>query len=78
METKDKIQIAALVVISILIIVLIMAIVVLVKNVDEIKNDPVRYAIDNDFYNSCSCSNDEVGIVNFNKENGDTKLDKLK
>ena len=68
METKDKIQIAGLVIISVLIIVLIMTVVVLVKNVDEIKKDPVQYAIDNDFYDSCSCSNEEVGFVNFNKE----------
>ena len=68
METKDKIQIASLILIAIFIVVLIVAIVVLVKNADEIKNDPVQYAIDNDFYNSCSCSNEEFGFINFNKE----------
>ena len=67
METKDKIQIAALVLIGILILVLIMAIVVLAKNADAIKNDPVKYAIDNDFYESCSCSGDS-GPVNFGKQ----------
>lgn len=68
METKDKIQIASLILIAIFIVALIVAIVVLVKNADEIRSDPVQYAIDNDFYNSCSCSSDEVGFINFNKE----------
>ena len=68
METKDKIQIAVLIIISVLIIVLIMAVVVLAKNAEEIKSDPVEYAINNGFYDSCSCTNSEVGIVNFIKE----------
>ena len=68
METKDKIQIASLLLISIFIIVLIVAIVVLVKNADEIKNNPVQYAIDKDFYDSCLCSDKDIGLINFNKE----------
>jgi len=69
METKDKIQIASLLLIAIFIVVLIVAIVVLVKNTDEIKSDPVQYAIDNDFYDSCSCSDiGDIGFINFNKE----------
>ncbi len=65
METKDKIQIAALILIAILIVVLIMAVVVLAKNANEIKSDPVQYAIDNGFYDSCSCSNEKSGVVTF-------------
>ena len=38
------------------------------ENVDEIKSDPVQYAIDNDFYDSCSCSNKEVGFVDYNNK----------
>ena len=68
MKTKDKIQIALLIIIAIFIVVLIIAIVVLVKNVDEIKSNPVKYAIDNGFYDSCSCSSKEFGFVNFNKK----------
>ena len=68
METKDKIQIAVLVLISVLIVVLIMAIVVLAKNAEEIRSDPVEYAIQNGFYDSCSCTNSKVGIVNFIKK----------
>lgn len=63
METKDKIQVAALILLAILIVVLIMAIVVLAKNVEEIKSDPVAYAINNDFYDSCSCYNE--GDINY-------------
>ncbi len=68
METKDKIQIASLLLISIFIVVLIVAIVVLVKNADEIKSNPVQYAIDKDFYDSCSCYDKDIGFINFNKE----------
>ena len=78
METKDKIQIAALVIISVLIVVLIMTVVVFAKNVDEIKSNPVQYSIDKDFYSSCSCVEDGVGVIEFNKEEGDIKLVKLK
>ncbi len=65
METREKIQIAGLALIAILIVVLIVAISVLVKSVDEIKSDPVKYAIDNDFYDSCSCSNQDIGQVSY-------------
>ncbi len=67
METKDKIQIAALVLIAIFILVLIITLVIFVKNVDEIKSDPVHYAIGKDFYDSCSCY---IGAekFDFNKE----------
>ena len=65
METKDKIQIASLILIAILIVVLIMAVVVLSKNANEIKSDPVQYAIDNDFYDSCSCSNKDIRQITF-------------
>ncbi len=65
METREKIQIAGLVLIAILIVVLIVAISVLVQNIDEIKSDPVKYAIDNDFYDSCSCSNEDIGQVSY-------------
>ena len=68
METRDKIQIAALILIAVLIVVLIMAVVVLAKNTEEIRSDPVQYAIENEFYDSCSCINSKVGIVNFIKE----------
>ena len=68
METKDKIQIASLILIAVLIVVLTMAIVVLAKKAEEIRSNPVQYAIDNDFYNSCYCFGIQGKAVNFNKE----------
>ncbi len=68
METKDKIQIAALILITIFIMALIIAIVVLAKNADEIRSDPVQYAIDHDFYDSCSCFMQGVGQKIYSKE----------
>ena len=65
MEKKDKIQIATLILIAVLIVVLIMAIVILSKNVDEIKSDPVQYSIDNGFYDSCVCSNQQFNRIVF-------------
>ncbi len=65
METREKIQITGLALIAILIVVLIVAISVLVKSVDEIKSDPIQYAIDNDFYDSCSCSSLDIGQVSY-------------
>lgn len=62
LKTSEKTQIILLVFIGILILLLIIAIVVIIKNVDEIRSDPVNYAIRNTPINSCTCYLDS-GVV---------------
>ena len=66
-ETKDKIQIAALIIIAVLIVALIMAVVVLAKNAEVISKDPVQFAVDNGIYASCTCQS-AVGTTVFEKD----------
>ncbi len=65
MERQEKLQITILILIAIFIVVLIATLVILVKNVDEIKSDPVQYAVDNGLYDSCSCINENIGQRHF-------------
>lgn len=78
-------QIVFLILLAIAIGVLIFTSIVLVRNAEEIRSDPVQYAISNDFYDSCSCFKEGSGVRNFgevvirwNEEAGDLKLDKQK
>ncbi len=68
MERQEKIQIGILVLIAIFIIVMITVIIILVKNIDEIKSDPVQYSIDKEFYDSCSCFKAGLGQRNFGNQ----------
>lgn len=52
---SEKLQIAILVLTVIAICAFIIAIIVLVKNVDEIKKNPIVYGIDKYGFDSCTC-----------------------
>lgn len=55
--TKEKIQLATVIGIYLAIILLLVAIIVLVKNVKEIKSDPIVYGIKQKDFRICSCYN---------------------
>lgn len=55
LKKTERNQIILLGMIGVLIFLLLIAIIVLVKNVDEIKSDPVEYAIANTPLDSCVC-----------------------
>jgi len=54
---KDKIQLAMMIGIYLSIILLLLAIIVIVKNVNEIKSDPISYGINQKGFEVCSCYN---------------------
>jgi len=53
--SKEKIQLAMVIGIYLAIILLLVAIIVLVKNVKEIKSDPISYGIEQKGFRICSC-----------------------
>jgi len=53
--SKEKIQLVTLIGIYLAIILLLIAIIVLVKNIQEIKSDPISYGIEKHNFNICVC-----------------------
>ena len=65
MNRSEKIQISFLVLIAIAIACLIIAIVVIVKNIDEIKNDPFEYGMNKMGIENCQCFHSEGYYVSY-------------
>ncbi len=68
MKRQEKIQINFLVLIGIMIFTLIVAIMTLVKNIDELKLDPVEYAIKHTELNQCTCFDSIGALVSYPRE----------
>lgn len=71
-DLKDKkkqefIQIAMLIGMYLAIILMLVLIVVLVKNIDELRTEPVTYAIDKYDFDSCSCYDGKGKVHHFNE-----------
>ena len=66
---NEKLQIAILIAIVIAICSFIVAIIVLVKNIDEIKNNPIDYGIDKYEFNSCTCFYNQFEYHDFHGSN---------
>lgn len=60
---SEKIQVALLILIGVFICALIVAIVVFVDNAEEVRSEPVQYAIDNTDLDWCTCMDEDKGIV---------------
>jgi len=52
---RDRIQIAIMIGIYLAIVLLLVAIIVLVKNIQEIKSDPIPYGIEKKDFAVCTC-----------------------
>ena len=61
----EKLQVAILILLIVAICSFIIAIIVLVKNVDEIKQNPIDYGIDKYGFDSCTCFNGEFLFMDF-------------
>ena len=55
-RVSEKMQVAILIVTVLAICLFIIAIIVLVKNVDEIKQNPIDYGIDKYGFDMCTCT----------------------
>ena len=55
MKKEERIQLAMVIGIYLAIILLLLSIIVIVKNVDEIKTDPIVYGIQKKGFEVCSC-----------------------
>ena len=85
---KEWIQIIFNILLAITIATLIFTTITLIKNAEEIRNDPIDYAIKHSNINSCTCYNNQGQIKNYGLEEasetsfigeiGDTKLVKEK
>ncbi len=64
---KEIIQIAFTIVLAITVGVLLFTVIVVIKNIEEIKSDPVNYAIENTPLESCSCFDGEGNYHNYPK-----------
>ena len=62
---SEKMQVAILILIVLAICLFIIAIIVLVKNVDEIKQNPIDYGIDEYECDSCTCFSGDFGVRDF-------------
>lgn len=62
---SEKLQIAILVLTVVFICLLIIAIIVLVRNVDEIKQNPIDYGIDKYEFDSCTCFSSDNSFKDF-------------
>ncbi len=62
---SEKMQVAILVLTVLAICLFIIAIIVLVKNVDEIKQNPIDYGIDKYEFDSCTCFSGDFGFQDF-------------
>jgi len=73
-ENKDNtkrnefIQIAMLIGMYLSIILMLILTVVLVKNIKELKTEPITYAIDKYDFDSCSCYDGKGQVHHFNEE----------
>jgi len=56
MDRKEKIQLTFMILIIIFMAMLLFSIVYLIKNVNEIKSDPINYGMRNRGYSTCSCN----------------------
>jgi len=68
MTRQEKIQIASLVLTVVVIFFLVIAIVMIVKYSEEIKSNPIEYAIDNSEIVSCVCYNDLGQSASYGEE----------
>lgn len=75
MTREEKIQIAAIITTIIVVFVIIVAIIVLVRYAEEIKSNPIDYAIKNTDIVSCVCSNDAGQTARFGEYNPFSVLD---
>ena len=71
---KDKIQLAMMIGIYLSIILLLLAIIVIVKNVNEIKSDPISYGINQKGFEVCSCYKAEGQSYDYNSKGTIPKL----
>lgn len=62
---SEKLQVIILALIVIAICAFIISIIVLVKNVDEIKQNPIDYGIDKYGFESCTCISPDYGFQDF-------------
>lgn len=59
-ENKDTlISVAFIIAIFFMCFLLVITIIVLLKNIDEIKTDPILYGMEKSGYNMCGCSGDD-------------------
>lgn len=65
MTRREKIHIGFLILLAVFIGTLFFAVVSLVKYAEEIRSDPVQYAISKGLLDSCICFKEGKGIVNY-------------
>jgi len=65
---KERIQLAMMIGIYLAIIIMIIAIIVLIKNIEEIKTDPIVYGLEKKGYEICSCYDMKGNSYDFNSE----------
>lgn len=63
-DKNDKknlaISVAFIVAIFLMCFLLVLTIIVLLKNIEEIKTDPILYGMEKSGYNMCGCSGDNI------------------
>ena len=65
-KKQQRIQLAMVIGIYLCIALLLTAIIVMVKNVNEIKSDPIIYGIDKKNFAMCSCYSNDGNSYNYN------------
>lgn len=63
---ESKVRVLMVVGFYITIILLIVVVMILVKNVNEIKTDPIVYGVDKKGFEMCSCYDSEGNNYNYN------------
>ena len=63
---REKVQLLMVIGIYLSIILLLIAIIVIVKNVNEIKTDPISYGMEKNNFKLCNCYNEEGRIYYYN------------
>ena len=71
---QEKIQITMMILTVIVICLMIFVIVTLIKNAEEIRQNPIDYAINNGNIERCVCYNDQNQIAYFGYENSNISL----
>ncbi len=61
----EKIQIIFIILIAIAIASFIVAIIIIVKNIEEIKSDPIEYGIKKKGIETCSCFHEDGYYINY-------------
>ena len=64
---KESKQLLMIIGIYLAIAIMLLSIIVLVKNIDEIRTDPILYGMDKNNFNSCTCYSDDK-IYEISKE----------